>query len=201
MTKVQFSYHLYFRNNLPAHDMADRYLGNAVFSTSEEPPTPLVLESLTVQRYLLEAILKQYFNDTPVFRIVAPDGSYVTLDTARDFRKTRFQMVLNKPVVSEGGSEPSALMTYALQSQDQFQIAFASGADPEIIETLYDSAGSRRAIRAANGSETLVLVGGLVAMIGLFWLVSRSGVACGEASMYQPYTGPAAAALVGGRRR
>jgi hypothetical protein len=208
MTKVQFSYHLYFRNALRSNDTADRYLGNAVFSTSESPPQPLVLESFVAQRILLEAILKEYFNESPVFRIVAPDGSYVTLDLSKDFRKSRFQVVLSKPAVSEGGSEPSALMTYALQSQDQFQIAFASGAEPEILETLYDTSGSQRALRVASGSETLLIVGGLAAMLGLFWLVNRSGPACGEAQMYKPYTGPqkpptggqATGGLSGGRR-
>lgn len=190
MTKIQFAYHFYFRNELKSRDTGDRYLGQAVFTTMENPPGPLVLESLVVQRTLMEAILNEYFNGTPVFRIVAPDGSYVTLDTALDFKKSRFQMVLKAPKTSEGGAEPSALMNYALQSQDQFQIAFTSGAAPEILETQYDNSGSQRALRAASGTDALVIIGALLAMLGLFWLVTSSGTKCGDQSAYRPYTGP-----------
>lgn len=196
MTKVQFSYHFYFRNELKTAafaDSVDRYLGHATFSTMEDPPGPLVLETFLVQRVLLEAILKEYYNGTPVFRLLAPDGSYVDLDTANDFSLRRFQMELKKAKVSEGGSEPSALMTYALQSQDQFQIAFTSGALPEILETTYDITGSQRALRAATNSETLLVIAGLVAMLALFWFVTQSKAPCGEASAYMPYEGPPSA--------
>ena len=204
MPKIQFAYHFYFRNELTSKDTADRYLGQAIFTTTEDPPGPLVLESLVVQRILLEAILKEYFNGTPVFRLLAPDGSYITLDTALHFHKSRFQLALKAPVVSEGGAEPSALMNYSLQSQDQFQIAFASGGDAEILETQYDITGSQRALRATNGTDALVVIGALAAMVALFWLVAASGAKCGESTMYKPYTGPLnvlESGLSGGSRR